>query len=126
MTVTLILDGRRECDGVSERDTTIRQRLPKGEKSSGFWNSSAGQFDMSGDDAMDVPTVAKKQTAGVVEAETFSCDRRFIGGNYRHRAADQGMMRVVLAKERREGGFGSADQRGAEMAGQGDEDGGQI
>jgi len=81
---------------------------------------------VTGDNPVDARAVAEEEPAGVVEAKTFSAYRSFIGRNHRDPASDQGMMRVVFAEQCGEGGFGSADQRGVEVAGEGDEDRGEI
>jgi hypothetical protein len=89
---------------------------------SGFAGNSARQFDVTGDDPVDAPTVAEEEPARVVQAKTLAAHRSFVGRNDRDPVSDQGMMRIVFAEQCGEGGFGAADQRGVEMAREGDED----
>ena len=64
----------------------------------GRWilSSSAGQFDVSGDDAMNVPAAAEEEPPSVVEAETFSRNGRFVVRNDGDGAANQRVVRIVF------------------------------
>ena len=84
------------------------------------------QFDMPGNDSMQPGAVAEEESAGVVEAFTFSEDGRFVGGTDGDFATDQRVVGIVLAEERGEGCLGAADERGVEVAGEGDQRGVKV